>query len=174
MRALSEKYADPAAALADGFVRDPHGLCVTGAMMGDPELGGMGVHYFRPDRLGLTSKEPPITGVDAEIAGEEPELLVYEPGPDGEVLVAVECLVFEDPWKAAGNEGPPTFNGQPFACMVDDPETEIDEAHAFAPHYELHVWTARENPAGMYAEFNPAVTGPAPERDHADHAEAGR
>lgn len=159
MRALTEKYADVEVALADGFIPDPTGMCVTGAMVGDPELGDMGVHYFRPDRLGIASPEPPIEGTDAEIVWEEPEILVYLPGSDGSMeLVAVEYLVFEEPWKAAGNEGPPTFHDQPFFRMEDDPETEIDEAHGFTPHYELHVWTGWENPAGMFAEFNPSIT----------------
>jgi len=28
----------------------------------------------------------------------------------------------------------------------------------FAPHYERHVWLYRDNPNGMYAQFNPNVT----------------
>jgi hypothetical protein len=36
----------------------------------------------------------------------------------------------------------------------------MDEAHGFEPHYELHVWTHRPNPSGLFAEWNPAVTCP--------------
>lgn len=175
MRAVTEKYRDVEAALADGYVPDPTGTCVTGAMVGDPELGDMGLHYFRPDRLGITAMEPPIDGSDGEIAWGEPELLVYLPGADGSMeLVAIEYLVFESAWKEAGNEEPPAFHDQPFYRMADDPETEMDEAHGFAPHYELHVWTARENPAGMFAEFNPAVTCPASEPTPEEQASADR
>jgi ABC-type Zn2+ transport system substrate-binding protein/surface adhesin len=42
--------------------------------------------------------------------------------------------------------------------MVDDPNTEVDEAHHFAPHYDLHVWLYRENPKGMFAQFNPKAS----------------
>jgi hypothetical protein len=42
--------------------------------------------------------------------------------------------------------------------MVDDPATAMDEAHGFAPHYELHVWVPRTNDSGTFAEFNPAVS----------------
>jgi len=40
----------------------------------------------------------------------------------------------------------------------DDPATETDEAHNFAPHYDLHVWLYRDNPRGMFAQFNPNAT----------------
>jgi hypothetical protein len=36
--------------------------------------------------------------------------------------------------------------------------TDIDEAHGFEPHYELHAWVFRENPNGPFEQFNPAVT----------------
>ncbi|MDX1660453.1 MAG: hypothetical protein R3326_01570 [Gemmatimonadota bacterium] len=173
MRAVTEKYRDVEVAMADGYVPDPTGMCVTGAMAGDPELGDMGIHYFRPDLLGITEMAPPVDGSDAEIVWEKPELLVYVPDADGTMeLVAIEYLVFESAWKAAGHEDPPAFHDQTFYRMADDPETEVDEAHAFTPHYELHVWTARENPAGMFAEFNPNVTCPPIERD--EQASAGR
>ena len=35
---------------------------------------------------------------------------------------------------------------------------EIDEAHMFAPHYDRHVWIYRDNPNGVFAPLNPAVT----------------
>ena len=42
--------------------------------------------------------------------------------------------------------------------MVDDPSTEADEAHNFEPHYDRHVWIYRDNPNGVYAQFNPKVS----------------
>jgi hypothetical protein len=45
-----------------------------------------------------------------------------------------------------------------FDRMVDDPATPLDEAHMFASHYDRHVWVYRDNPAGMYAQFNPNVS----------------
>jgi hypothetical protein len=41
--------------------------------------------------------------------------------------------------------------------MVDDPATQIDEAHMFEPHYDRHVWLYRDNPNGVFAMFNPSV-----------------
>jgi hypothetical protein len=42
--------------------------------------------------------------------------------------------------------------------MTDDPATETDEAHMFAPHFDRDVWIYRDNPNGVLAPFNPAVT----------------
>jgi hypothetical protein len=100
-----------------------------------------------------------VAGADGVIDPSLPEILVYEPAMDGTLtLVAAEYLVFQDPWTKAGNTAPPTLAGQPFFAMADDPSTPADEAHMFAPHHELHVWVHRDNPAGLFAEFNPTVT----------------
>jgi hypothetical protein len=42
--------------------------------------------------------------------------------------------------------------------MVDDPKTELDEAHMFAPHFDRHVWLYRNNPNGIFNPLNPAVS----------------
>ena len=162
IRAATSKYEDVNVALAEGFIPDPSGMCVIAAEVGaPPEAGAMGIHYFRPDLLGVGM--PPaagrLNGTDGAIDPSQPEVLVYEPQTDGSmVLGAVEYLVFEQPWLAGGNSVAPSVAGGSFFLMADDPATEIDEAHGFEPHYELHVWLYRENPAGVFAEFNPAVT----------------
>ena len=47
-------------ALAEGYLPDPMNLCDTVAMMGQPAaLGVMGIHYFRPDLLGITGPPNP-------------------------------------------------------------------------------------------------------------------
>ena len=61
-------------------------------------------------------------------------------------------------WEAAGNCGRPTLLGRSWDHMADDPLTEADEAHGFAPHYDQHVWVLRDNPAGVLEPFNAAVT----------------
>ena len=42
--------------------------------------------------------------------------------------------------------------------MVDNPATKLDEAHGFMPHYDRHVWVIRDNPNGVFAQYNPKVT----------------
>lgn len=160
IHAATEKYRDVEAALEDGYVRDPLDMCVTPEMEGQPrQLGDMGIHYFRPDLLGLTGTEPRVSGVGTHTDFRRPAILVYEPQPDGRlVLVAVENLVFREAWAESGREAPPEFSGNQYYTTVDNPDTEPDEAHGFAPHYELHLWLYRENPGGLFAQFNPNVT----------------
>src|SRR5687768_1661653 len=161
VRAAAERFRDVNVALAEGYVRDPLNLCDTAAMMGRPaELGAMGIHFFRPDLLGITA--PPSPRVDGNGVHTDflrPGILIYEPQADGSLeLVAVENLVFQRSWHAAGNSDPPAYRGVRYDTMADNPATAIDEAHMFEPHYDRHVWIYRENPNGVFAQFNPRVT----------------
>lgn len=161
VRALTEKYRDVEVALAEGYIRDPMDMCEMATNMGKPaEMGGMGIHFFRPDLLGINSgPEERVNGTGTYTDFRAPAILIYEPDADGKLeLVAVENLVFREAWHAAGNAEPPSFHGLAYDLMEDDPATEVDEAHMFEPHYDRHVWVHRENPAGVFTPFNPAVT----------------
>ena len=160
IKAASERFTDVNVALAEGYIADPTGACVTAEMEGQPaEKGVMGIHYFRPDLLGITATEPRVDGNGTHTDFLKPGVLVYEPQADGSLeLVAVEGLVFEKSWKAAGNAAAPNSFGHDWVHMVDDPATAADEAHGFQPHYELHAWVFRDNPNGVFEPFNPAVT----------------
>jgi len=161
IRAATERFRDVRVALAEGYLRDPASMCVTAAMEGMPrQLGEMGIHYFRPDLLGITGPpNPRVNGTGTHTDFLTPSVLIYEPQADGSLrLMAVELLVFEQAWRAAGHTEPPQYAGQEFYHMVDNPITEADEAHGFEPHYELHAWLYRENPNGTFAQFNPRAT----------------
>ena len=161
VRESTERFRDVKVALAEGYVRDPMNICDTAQMLGRPaELGVMGIHYFRPDLLGITAPpNPRVDGNGTHIDFLRPAILIYEPQADGSLeLVAVENLVFQKSWHAAGMSGPPKFHGVEYDTMQDDPATAIDEAHMFAPHYDRHVWLYRDNPAGVFAQFNPKVS----------------
>lgn len=160
IRHATARYRDVKAALADGYMRDPMDMCVTAATEGQPAWEGeMGIHFFRPDILGITATAPRIDGTGTNTDYTHPGVLIYEPQKDGSLkLVAVESLVFEKAWRAAGHTEPPEFEGNEYFHMVDNPLTEADEAHGFQPHYELHLWTERPNPRGMFMQYNPDVT----------------
>jgi hypothetical protein len=161
VRAATERFRDVRVALAEGYVRDPMNLCDTAPMMGFPaKLGAMGIHFFRPDLLGISAPpNPRVDGNGTHTDFRKPAILIYEPRPDGSLeLVAVENLVFQKSWHAAGNAKPPSFQGVEYDTMQDDPATSIDEAHMFEPHYDRHVWLYRDNPNGMFAQFNPNVS----------------
>jgi len=161
VRVATERFRDVKVAQAEGYVRDPMNICDTADMMGRPAaLGAMGIHFFRPDLLGI--KGPPNPRVDGDGTHTDfrkPAILIYEPQRDGSLkLVAVENLVFQRSWHAAGNAKPPSFHGVEYDTMQDDPATKIDEAHMFEPHYDRHVWLYRDNPNGIFAPFNPKVS----------------
>ena len=161
VRQATERFRDVNVALAEGYIRDPSNLCDTAEMMGRPAaLGAMGIHYFRPDLLGITQPPSPrVNGFGTHTDFRKPSILIYEPQADGSLqLVAVENLVFAAAWRAAGHTDPPSFHGVKWDSMADDPNTAVDEAHMFEPHFDRHVWIYRENPNGVFAQFNPAVS----------------
>jgi hypothetical protein len=161
VRAATERFKDVNVALAEGYMRDPTNTCDSAEMMGKPaSLGAMGIHFFRPDVLGISGPpNPRVNGNGTHTDFNTPAILIYEPQADGSLeLVAVENLVFQKAWKEAGHNEPPSFHGVAWDRMQDDPATEIDEAHMFEPHFDRHVWLYRENPNGMFAQFNPNVS----------------
>ena len=162
IRTATAKYQDVNVALAEGFIPDPSGTCVSAASEGlPPELGAMGIHYLNPALLGLAPPGGRVSGSGLNTDFTTPSILLYEPQADGSlVLVGVENLVFQAAWKAAGNSDLPSYNGQVWDTMMDMSDTAVDEAHGFEPHYDLHVWTERDNPAGAFMAFNPAVSCP--------------
>lgn len=95
--------------------------------------GAMGIHYVNGDHL-----------KDDAIDIGRPEAVMYEPKADGTLeLVAVEYITFKGPANLGGHLF--AFNGAPNRYGLD-------------PFYELHVWAWRDNPAGAYADMNPAVS----------------
>ena len=125
VRHLTERFRDVNVALAEGYIRDPFDMCETAEMMGRPAaLGAMGIHFFRPDLLGITKPPSPrVSGTGTHTDFRQPSILIYEPKANRSLeLVAVENLVFADAWRAAGHTERPTFHGVPYDAMADDLE----------------------------------------------------
>lgn len=159
IRQATAAFKDSNAAVGAGYLNTK--VCVTAAMEGRPASdGAMGIHFFHPGLYGAAGFTPPIEGTDAVMDMLRPEVLLYEPQPGGRLeLVGVEYIVSARAWRAAGNSRPPRVAGFDFEFMQDNPATQVDEAHGFAPHYELHLWTERPNPRGGINGFmNPAVS----------------
>jgi len=117
-------------AIADGYIREDQCVDV-------PGLGGMGIHYVNPQRLGRLDPT-------------RPDILLYEPGPFGRrELVGVEYFSAD---KEPGDADRPSLFGQAF----DGPMPGHFPGQP--AHYDLHVWVWRHNPAGMFAPFNPNVS----------------
>jgi hypothetical protein len=160
VRIATERFRDVNIALAEGYVRDPADHCITAAEEGLPaELGGMGIHFLRPDLLGLTMTEPRVDGTGTHTDFDNPAILLYEPQADGSLtLVGAENLVFKKAWEEAGNTEPPVFAGRTWDYMEDDPATDVDEAHGFAPHYDQHVYLLAGPAADAVNPFHAAIT----------------
>ena len=96
------------------------------------EQGGMGVHYIDADLL------------DATVDLTKPEALVYELDASGEVagLVGHEYIVPIDAWTS---NKPPELFGLDF------------HRHPTLPLWVLHTWLWKDNPAGIFEDWNPAV-----------------
>lgn len=104
-------------------------------------VGGMGIHWAKPSLLGDAVADP-----------EQPEALVYAPNADGQPkLAALEYIIFDAPWKAAGHTGPPSLFGQDFAL------TPAGNRFGLDPFWSLHVWIWQPNSSGLFQPWNPRV-----------------
>jgi hypothetical protein len=125
-------YQDVAVAEADGW------LSTLGPGEGslgcfeNPDEGGMGVHYLNAALL------------DHIVDIAAPEALVYELDSNANIagLVAHEYIVPVDAWT---KNSPPRLFGQRF------------HQHPVLPLWILHTWIWKDNPAGMFEDFNPKV-----------------
>lgn len=99
--------------------------------MEDATAGGMGFHYVDTDLL------------DNSVEVAAPEALMYEPAAGGQLqLVGVEYVIPKDQWTS---QTPPELFGQQFKLNAFD-------------LWALHVWVWKDNPSGMFADWNPTVS----------------
>jgi hypothetical protein len=69
-------------------------------------------------------------------------------------LVGVEYWKADADQKLDTREDEPTLLDQPFGAPMEG------HAPGMPVHYDLHVWLFKDNPAGMFAPFNPTLTCP--------------
>ena len=99
--------------------------------MENQPTGGMGYHYVN---VGLLNDVVEV---------EHPEAVMYEPGPNGQLrLVGLEYVIPAAAWTS---EDPPVLFGQEFTLNQFD-------------LWALHVWIWKENPRGIFADWNPRVS----------------
>ena len=133
VREATRPYVDISNAAPGGYGRFLG--CVS-----SPEEGAMGVHYVNG----------PLVG-DGQLDAERPEALIYEFSNGRARLVGVEFIVDAAQWLAA-NKTPPVLEGQSFH-YVGSPNR-----YGIPPFFELHVWAWRDNPKGMFVDWNPRVS----------------
>ncbi len=115
------------------------GVRIVAGCVYHPTAGAMGYHYFNADLM-----------ADNDVNALEPEVLVYAPAPDGELqLVAVEWVARSLQSDPPGVSEAPSVLGMDMHILVPPP------GPAF---YLTHAWVWANNPAGMFADWNPEVS----------------
>ena len=100
----------------------------------------MGIHYANGSLVG-----------DGALDARHPEVLMYEPMPDGSKrLLGAEFIVLVADWEA-NHSTPPVLMGQLFHYE------ESPNRYGLPAFYALHVWAWKANPSGAFADWNPTV-----------------
>ena len=135
VREATRQFLDPTVAIKAYYF--PQFGCVSGS-----SEGAMGVHFVNDALVG-----------DPEVDPEHPELLVYEPLPNGHLqLVAADYLVTSEAWFGNNNTAPPQLAGQLFHLF------ESPNRFGLKEFFTLHVWAWKDNPQGTFANWNPKVS----------------
>lgn len=98
-----------------------------------PEEGGMGHHFGNPEFI------------DGRVNHLEPQVLLYEPLKDGGFeFIGVEYII-------------------PFEILSEDSDPPVLFEQEYHQNHELqlwalHVWTEKENPKGIFYDWNPNVS----------------
>jgi len=106
---------------------------ITDCMTDPIGTGGMGFHYGNTDLI------------NGSVSVDKPELLLYEPEKNGRLrLVAVEYII------------PYSFHSRESAAprLFDQDFKQNDTFQLWG----LHAWVWKENPSGMFENWNPKVT----------------
>lgn len=134
IRQATAKYHNLDVALADGYE-----ILFDCTVNPNNPAEAMGQHYINT-----------ALAADDVLELERPEVLMYEPQPDGSMqFVGVEYIIFEDAWTG---DAPPEFLGRTLAR-----KTAVG-VHPVPPFYEVHAWVWAHNPAGDFADWNAKVS----------------
>jgi hypothetical protein len=129
VRKETSRFQSTSVAITAGYQADDH--CAA-----HPQMGGMGFHWVNGDL------------VDPVFDPMKPEALLYAPtAGGGRELIGVEYIVIDV------GQPRPDFDGHALDVGGVPPLMAAGVAH-----WSLHVWAHRDNPAGMFAPFNPNVS----------------
>jgi hypothetical protein len=135
VRDATRDFRDVSKAMAKGY------SLLFGCVSGG-DYGAMGLHFVN---LGLVG--------DGELDAAKPEIVLYEPLPNGRVrITGADFLVLAADWDAKHPGAPPELNGQLFHYF------EAPNRFGLPAFYTLHVWAWKDNPAGTFSNWNPDVS----------------
>jgi hypothetical protein len=134
VRNATERFKDVSVAEAEGY--ELMFGCVSG-----PDSGAMGLHYVNLPKV-----------LDGEIDPLSPEIILYEPLPNGRLkLTGADFLVFADAWDE-GHASAPELMGQLFH------QFESPNRFGLPRFYTLHVWAWKESPTGTFVNWHSDVS----------------
>ena len=137
VRAATARFHDIEVAKAAGY--GVFYVCTDNETTG---VGAMGQHYVKG----------PLVG-DPAIDPLQPEALMYAPKPGGGWrLVGMEYVVLKADWDDAFPGKTPTVLGKPLKLM------EGANRYGLPDFYQRHLWLWRNNPSGMFEDWNPSVS----------------
>lgn len=156
-RVATDRYHDIANAITDGYRLFVGANHPTGCFESEDGSGAQGEHWINLDLM---------LGDEAEVVDpERPEILLYFPTDHGRELVALEWyapieqdgMPYLDPSKPPD---PSKINRAPeiLARTLNGPMAPHDPGTPW--HYDLHVWAWLDNPAGLFADYNPDLDCP--------------
>jgi hypothetical protein len=134
VRQATERFRDVKVAEQEGYVLTFG--CVSGG-----EYGAMGLHYVNFPLV-----------FDGVLDPTRPEIVIYEPLPNGRVrLTGADFLVLSSDWHAK-NEATPELMGQLLHLF------ESPNRFGLPDFYTLHVWAWKENPTGTFSNWHSKVS----------------
>ena len=134
VRDATERFQDVEVAKAEGYALQFG--CVSGS-----DSGAMGMHFVNGALVG-----------DPEIDPTRPEIVIYEPQPNGRLkLIGADFLVLADTWNAK-HAAPPELKGQLFHLF------EAPNRFGLPAFYTLHVWAWKDNPTGSFVNWHANVS----------------
>jgi hypothetical protein len=137
VRQATVKYQNLSAALRDGYGR--FYICTDNETRG---VGAMGQHFVKGSLVG-----------DPEIDPLHPEALMYAPKPGGGwKFVGMEYVVIKADWDAVHPGTVPTVLGQRLRLVP------AGNRYGLPDFYERHLWLWRNNPSGIFQDWNPKVS----------------
>lgn len=134
VRENTSRFRDVKVATAEGY------QLMFGCVSG-PDDGAMGLHYVNMELVG-----------DAALDPRRPEIVIYEPLPNGgRRLIGADFLVFAESWHAK-NVKTPELMGQ-LMHLIESPNR-----YGLPAFYTLHVWAWKPNANGAFVNWHPNVS----------------
>jgi hypothetical protein len=140
-RSESARFNSLGRAAEAGYGPLPEGVPLHECIAALDGSGAMGFHWLNPSLL------------DTTLDPVNPEVLVFAPDGHGNLkLVALEYVVFQEPWIAEHGATVPELFGRPFDVINSPNRYELPGFFA------LHAWLWEPNPDGVFNAFNAAVS----------------